>query len=402
MGALSTGNWLSRERALRIAIVAGLVSIAVLAFLIGASSGTLDYLGRPLGTDFSQVWIAGQMALDGQAADVWNWDKHFAVQRALHGPQLVEYYGWHYPPPFLLLAAALATLPYLAALALWQAATLVPFAALIRRMTGRSEAWLFVLAAPVSLICVLHGHNGFLTALLLGGGLLALERRPFVAGLLLGCLVYKPQFALILPLLLLVTGNWRAIAGAAIASLGLIALSYGIWGWPVWQAFIDSLPLTRRVVIEAGTTGWEKIMSPFSAIRGVGGGIGLAYAVQAIASVVAIAASLWVARVGRPDLRNAAVTATVLIATPYVLDYDFVVLLAGIAFVWRDAVRHGWLTWEKSLLGLAWIAPLVARNLAALTLVPVGLITAIIVLALAIRRTLTASPFRRSHAASDQ
>lgn len=402
MGALSTGNWLSRERALRIAVVAGLVSIAVLAFLIGASSGTLDYLGRPLGTDFSQVWTAGQMALDGKAADVWNWDKHFAVQRALHGSRLVEYYGWHYPPPFLLLATALATLPYLPALGLWQAATLVPFAALIRRMTGRAEAWLFVLAAPVSLICVLHGHNGFLTALLLGGGLLMLERRPFIAGLLLGCLVYKPQFALVLPLLLLVTGNWRAIAGAAASSLGLIALSYGIWGWPVWQAFIDSLPLTRRVVIEAGTTGWEKIMSPFSVIRSVGGGIGVAYAVQSVASVIAIGASLWIARVGRPDLRNAAVTATVLIATPYVLDYDFVVLLAGIAFLWRDADRHGWLTWEKTLLGLVWIAPLVARNLAALTLLPLGLMTAIIVLALAVRRTLTASPSRHSHAASGQ
>lgn len=400
MGALSTGSWLSRERALRIAIVAGLVSIAVLAFLIGASSGTLDYRGRPIGTDFSQVWTAGRMALEGQAADVWNWDKHFAVQRALHGPRLVEYYGWHYPPPFLLLAGALASLPYLPALALWQAATLVPLAAMIRRMTGRAEAWLFVLAAPVSLICVMHGHNGFLTALLLGGGLLALERRPFVAGVLLGCLVYKPQFALVLPLLLLVTGNWRAIAGAALSSLGLIALSYGIWGWPVWQAFIDSLPLTRRVVIEAGTTGWEKIMSPFSAIRSFGGGIGPAYAVQAGASVVAIGASLWIARVGRPDLRNAAVTATVLIATPYLLDYDFVVLLVGIAFLWRDAVRHGWLSWEKSLLGLVWIAPLVARNLAALTFVPVGLLTAITILALAVRRTLRASPSHRSHAAS--
>ncbi|MEO5578394.1 MAG: glycosyltransferase family 87 protein [Sphingomicrobium sp.] len=402
MGAISTGSWLSRERARRIALVAGLVSIAVLAFLIGASSGTLDYLGRPIGTDFSQVWTAGRMALDGQAADVWNWDKHFVVQRALHGPRLVEYYGWHYPPPFLLLAAALATLPYLPALALWQTATLIPFAALIRRMTGRVEAWLFVLAAPVSLICVMHGHNGFLTALLLGGGLLALERRPFVAGLLLGCLVYKPQFALVLPLLLLVTGNWRAIAGAAISSLGLIALSYGIWGWPVWQAFIDSLPLTRRVVIEAGSTGWEKIMSPFSAIRSWGGGIGVAYVVQAITSVIAIGASLWMARAARPDLRNAAVTATVLIATPYVLDYDFVVLLAGIAFLWRDAVRHGWLPWEKTLLGLVWIAPLVARNLAALTLVPVGLMTAIIILGLAVQRALTASPSRHSHAASGQ
>ena len=215
-------------------------------------------------------------------------------------------------------------------------------------------------------------------------------------------LVYKPQFALVLPLLLLVTGNWRAIVGGAISSLWLIALVYGIWGWPVWQAFIDSLPLTRSVVLEAGTTGWEKIMSPFSAVRGLGGGIDLAYAVQAVASVIAISASLWVARAGRPDLRNAAVTAAVLIATPYVLDYDFVVVLAGIAFLWRDAVRHGWLTWEKSLLVVVWVAPLVARNLAAMILIPLGLTTAIIILGLAVRRTLRASPSHHLREASGQ
>ena len=402
MGAYSTGSWLSRDRAVRIGVICGLVSIAILGLLLFTATGTLDSRGRPLGTDFSQVWTAGRMALDGHAADVWNWDRHFAVQRGFHGPALVEYYGWHYPPPFLLLAASLATMPYLAALAVWQTVTLVPLAALIRKITGRSEAWLFVLAAPVSLICIMHGHNGFLTALLLGGGLLLLEKRPFAAGLLLGCLVYKPQFALVLPLLLLVTGNWRAIAGAALSSLGLIAITYAAWGWPVWQAFIDSLPLTRRIVLEAGSTGWEKIMSPFSAIRAWGGGVELAYAIQAVATIMSIGASLWLARVGRPDLRNAAVTATVLIATPYVLDYDFVVLLAGIAFLWRDAAEHGWLSWEKTLLALVWIAPLVARNVAALTLAPLGLMTAVIVVVLAVRRGITASPFRRSHAASGQ
>src|SRR4030095_882733 len=105
----------------------------------------------------------------------------------------------HYPPPFLLIAAALATLPYLAALFVWQAATLLPFSWLIRRFTARPEPWRFVLAARVSLICIMHGHNGFLTALLLGGGLMLLERKPFFAGLLLGWLVYTPQVALVSP-----------------------------------------------------------------------------------------------------------------------------------------------------------------------------------------------------------
>ena len=393
-GPIKTGDWLTRERAIRIAVICGLVSLAILGYLLGSSNGTLDWRGRPLGTDFSQVWTGGRMVLDGRAAEVWNWDAHRAVQEAFHGPRLTEWYGWHYPPPFLLIAAALATLPYLPALFVWQAATLLPFALLIRRFTGRPEAWLFVLAAPVTLVCIMHGHNGFLTALLLGGGLMLLEKRPFVAGLLLGCLVYKPQFVLVLPWLLLVLWNWRAIAGAAVSSLTLIAITLASWGWPVWQAFFDSLPLTRRVVIEAGTTGWEKIMSPFSAVRSWGGSIEGAYAVQGVFTLAAIGATLWLARKARPDLRNAAVTGAVLISTPYVLDYDYVVLLAGIAFLWRDAERHGWMSWEKSALALVWIAPLVARNLAAMTLFPLGLLTAILVLVLSVRRALKASPSR--------
>ena len=394
MGALSTGNWLSRARAMRIAAISGLVSMALLGFLLVSASGTLDYKGRPLGADFSQVWTAGKMALDGHSYNVWLWKDHFGVQQAFHGPGLNEYYGWHYPPPFLLVAAALATMPYLQALAVWQAATLMPFAWMIRRFTGRPEAWPFVLAAPVTFICVMHGHNGFLTALLLGGGLILLERRPFVAGLLLGCLVYKPQFALVLPLLLLVLWNWRAIAGAAVSSLTLVAITLAIWGWPVWQAFFDSLALTQTIVIEQGRTGWEKIMSPFSAVRSWGGSTEAAYAVQALFTVAAIAATLWLARKARPDLRNAAVTAAVLISTPYVLDYDYVVLLAGLAFLWLDARDHGWLTWEKTIMALVWIVPLAARDVAKWTLIPLGLLTAILVLALAVRRHLTASPSR--------
>src|SRR5688572_32390037 len=126
MISLSIGDWLSRERAIRIAVIAGLVSLAILTYLLATSSGTLDARGRPLGTDFSNVWTAGKMALDGRAAEVWNWDAHFRVQQQFHGRTDIALFGWHYPPPFLLIAAALATMPYLLALLVWQAATLAP------------------------------------------------------------------------------------------------------------------------------------------------------------------------------------------------------------------------------------------------------------------------------------
>ena len=353
MGALRDGTWLTAERVRLIALICLVVFVCSVALLFATSHGTLDWMGRPLGTDFSQVWTAGTMVWDGRAAEVWDWQSHFAVQRDFHGSPTVDIYGWHYPPPFLLVAAALATLPYIPALILWQAATLAPLVWLAHRFLERRDAWLFVLAAPVTLVCLAHGHNGFLTALLLGGGLILLDRKPFLAGLLLGCLVYKPQFALVIPLLLLVTRQWRAILGAALSSLALIGLTLAIWGWQVWQAFIDSLPLTRAVIIEQGNTGWEKIMSPFSAARSWGVAIGPAYIVQGAFTLAAIAATLWLAATSRPVRRNAATAATVLIATPYVLDYDYVVLLLGIAFLWKDGEEHGWGSWERTLLAIA-------------------------------------------------
>jgi hypothetical protein len=400
MGTLRDGHWLDAARVRRVAVACLFVSIAAIIILAATSNGTLDWRGRPLGTDFSQVWTAGTMVWDGRAAEVWNWPSHFAVQQDFHRSTSVDLYGWHYPPPFLLLAAALASLPYLPALLVWQAATLAPLVVMAQRYLERRDAWLFVVAAPVSLICLTHGHNGFLTASLLGGGLILLDRKPLLAGLLLGCLVYKPQFALLIPLLLLVTRQWRAILGAALSSLALIALTFAIWGWPVWQAFLDSLPLTRSVVIEQGTTGWEKIMSPFSAVRSWGMAIGPAYLIQGVASAAAIGAALWLAWTTRPALRNAAATAAVLIATPYVLDYDYVVLLLGIGFLWKDGEQHGWGSWERSLLALAWAVPYFGRAVAEATLFPLGLLTAFIVLGISLRRAITASPSRRSHAAS--
>ena len=392
MKILATGEWLSRERVIRVASLCAVASVLIIAVLFATSSGTLDLWGRPLGTDFSNVWAAGHMVLEGSAAKAWSWPDHFAVQQWVHHKADVDFFGWHYPPPFLLVASLLALMPYVPALIVWQIATLAPFTWMMWRLVPRRETILLTLAAPVTLICLMSGHNGFLTALLLGGGLALMDRKPLVAGMLFGCLLYKPQFALIIPPLLLATRNWRAIVGAIASSGALIGLTLQLWGWPVWQAFIDSLPLTRAVVVEQGSTGFHKIMSPFAAIRMWGGPIALAYAVQAAATVGCMAAVAWVGRFGKSaNVRNALVCAAVLVSTPYVLDYDYVVLLPAIAFLWLDSEENGWLDWDKSLLAFAWIAPLAARQIAEFIYLPVGLATAVAVFAIALRRAVRSS-----------
>lgn len=375
----------ARVRAAAISMIA--VTLIGLIALFWTAHGTVDSLGRPIGTDFSNVWTAGWMADHGRAPQAWDWPTQYAVQQQMHRNAAIPFYGWHYPPPFLIIATLLAQLPYVVALLLWQGTTLALALLLVRRLLpGQRDAMLVALGAPVVMVCIGHGQNAFLTATLLGGGMMLLDRRPWLAGVLLGALVYKPQFALLIPVLVLARGSGRAFLSAGLTVALLCLATLLLWGWPVWQAFIDSLPLTRHIVIESGATGWEKIQSPFAAIRQWGGSIAFAYAVQGVVTALAILAAALVARRGAMELRGAAALSAALLCTPYVLDYDHVLLGIAIAFLWADIARRGAMRWEPTWLAYAWAAPLFGRALSELAHVPVNLIAAIAILALTLRR----------------
>jgi hypothetical protein len=411
MAALPSPDlFITRARVRLTAMLVLAATVIGLLYLFATAHGTVDSLGRPLGTDFSNVWTAGHMALDGRAPEAWDWPTQHTVQKQVHHDPAIPFYGWHYPPPFLIIASLLALLPYVAALLVWQGVTLAGALLLVRRiLPDERDALLVAAGAPVVLVCLGHGQNAFLTASLLGGGMLLLDRRPWIAGMLLGALVYKPQFAVLIPILIVARGQWRAFASAGATAGLLCAATFAVWGWAVWQAFLDSLPLTRHIIIEAGATGWEKIQSPFAAIRQWGGAIPLAYAVQGIVSAIAIGAAALAARRGTVAVRGAAALSAALLCTPYVLDYDHVLLGVAIAFCVADMRPRGTLPWEATWLAYAWIAPLFGRAVSEHTLVPVNLIAAIAVLALATRRairldgalaTFRSWPSRHSHAAS--
>ncbi|MCP1470801.1 hypothetical protein J3E64_002494 [Sphingobium sp. OAS761] len=387
----ATDRFITRAR-VRVAAWCVLASTLIgLMALFVTAHGTVDSLGRPLGTDFSNVWTAGLMADQGRAADAWDWPTHHEVQKQVHHDPDIPFYGWHYPPPFLIIAGLLAQFPYVAGLLIWQGLTLALALALVRHiLPDHPDAMLVALGAPVVLVCLGHGQNAFLTASLLGAGMMLLDRRPWVAGMLLGALVYKPQFAVLIPVLILARGNRRAFVAAALTSAGLCVLTWLIWGWAVWQAFFESLPLTRHIIIEAGATGWEKIQSPFATIRQWGGSIPFAYAVQGVVTAAAILTAALVARRGSTEVRSAAALSAALLCTPYVLDYDYVLLGMAVACMTADCLRRGLLRWEPTWLAYAWAAPLFGRAVSETVHFPMNLIAAIALLALAARRTVLA------------
>ena len=67
----------------------------------------------------------------------------------------------------------------------------------------------------------------------------------------------------------------------------------------------------------------------------------------------------------RYELKAAALAVGCLLATPYVLDYDLVVLAIAIAFFARHGFANGFRDYEITLLAAAWVVPLLARGIAA-------------------------------------
>src|SRR5882757_4478648 len=386
---LRSGEWLTASRARGYSLILlGVCAIAMTGW-IALSDGLIDRNGKPVGTDFSNTYAAGTLALAGRPIDAYDPARQHAAEKAVFGGRDVPFYGWHYPPFFFAVAVIVAALPYAWGLLIWLAAGLAAYLAVIRAILPRSETLLVALAFPAVFINIGHGQNGFLTAALLGGALHWLDRRPWLAGVLIGLLAYKPQFGVLIPVALLAGGRWSTI-GAAVATIAaLLAVSFVTLGGGVWHAFADSMTFTQTVVLEQGGIGWEKIQSVFSAMRMWGAGVHLAYAVQiALALMLAASlASLWQSN-AEFELKASALATASLLATPYVLDYDLVALAVGIVFFVRHGLSRGFRAFEISLLAAAWIAPLLSRGVAGATGVPLGLVVLLAFYVFTLRRAL--------------
>jgi Glycosyltransferase family 87 len=372
---LRSGDWLTDARMRGYSLI--LLAICTLAVVgwIAASDGLIDRNSKPIGTDFSNVYAAGTLIWQGRPAQAYEPARQHAAEKAVFGGREVPFYGWHYPPFFFLIAFLVASVPYAWGLSIWLVASLAAYLAAMRAILPRPETVLVALAFPAVFVNIGHGQNGFLTAALLGGALHLLDRRPWLAGVLIGLLAYKPQFGVLIPVALLAGGRWNTIGAAAATVAALAAISFVTLGSSVWHAFADSMTFTQTVVLEQGDTGWEKIQSIFSAARMWGAGVPTAYAIQ-IALGLTLAASLaWLWQSDAAfELKAAALATGSLLATPYVLDYDLVVLAVAIAFFARHGLSRGFRRFEISLLAAAWIVPLLSRVIAGVTGIPLGLL----------------------------
>lgn len=341
-----------------------IAAYAVVALWALTGHGINDPAGRPVGTDFLSFWTVSSALRHDQNSAIYAPDRLAQLERAADPDTDELFYAWAYPPITLLLIYPLALLPYLWSLALWLALGLGLYLAVLWRIVPRPLTLWAGLAFPAVFVTASHGQNGLLSAGLLGCALLVLPARPWVAGMLIGLLGFKPQLGLLIPFALAAGAQWRAMAAAALTVLGLSAASLALFGPAVWSDFLASLPFARAM-LELELVPYYKLQSVFAATRLLGGSVGLAYALQGLVAAGAAGLAVWAWR--QPvaqDLKNAALMTASLLATPFMLDYDMALLAPPVAWLVNRISRGEALPWEKLVLALACLAPVASRGLA--------------------------------------
>jgi glycosyl transferase family 87 len=352
------------------------------SFVLG--SWLIDPAGHGIPTDFVNVWAAGRLVLDGQPSAAYDWTVHKAVEDAIIGYPFDGYYAWLYPPPFLFVAALLATLPFAAAQAAWSFATFPAYVIAIRTIVGDRIGLLLACAFPAILSNFMVGQNGFVSAALLGGALFFIERRPVLAGCFLGLLTYKPQFGLLFPLVLIASGHWRVFWTAAVVGVLLNATSWAAFGTSTWIAFFHSLPMASQAILTEGQADWHKLQSLFGIVRSLGGSEAFAWSLQCglIVVIAILLCAMWRSRISF-DLKAAALATGALLSTPYLYLYDYVTLAVPMAFLVRAGLSTGFLRGEMVGLGAASLLILIFP----FVVVPIGPLAILLVAVLIGRRT---------------
>jgi hypothetical protein len=309
--------------------LAGNVAAVLVVALIGVD--LVRNAWHPIDHDFVSFWGAARLALAGSPEAAYNLAALHALQSQFVTFAPNAAMPFPYPPAFMLLVMPFALLPFAAGMAAWSVATAAAWLVVVRRLFP-SSGWL-AMAFPAVYASGAIGQNGCLTAAVFGGGLLLLPRRPFVAGLVLGCLVLKPQMALLLPVAMLAGREWRAVGGAMVSAAGVLIGGLLLFGADTTSAWLAQLPLYGDIA-RNGLVGWPKLASVYAAARqaGLPGAPALA-----LHGIVAVGGAWAVWRAWRSDaellLKISVLAAATMLASPYLFFYDAVILAVPLFFL---------------------------------------------------------------------
>ena len=324
----------------------------------------LDY--NTLGTDWMVFYGAIRSVLDGNTALIFDGDRftdflNSAFAGLLSSP--LDFRPWAYPPSFLVMLLPFAGLGFLGSYVAFQMASGALLARTLLSSTPVPSPMLLVavLACPASAINVINGQAVFLVAALIVGGFCLLERRPWLGGLVLGLLTFKPQFCVLVPIALIAAGQWRALLGSGVSAFAMMIASGLMFGWELWLGWF---PLIVENFISPSekwiTYGRMWGHSVYACVVLLGVPARLASWVQLLAmlgSAVAVVMAFR-SRLGTRE-KTAVFLAAAVLAAPHSGPYDVTLLVISAAF-WLMSDPAPLPLWCWTLAFMVWLLPILS------------------------------------------
>jgi hypothetical protein len=327
------------------------LNAALLAHYAIVGRWLYDTQGKVILHDFATIWAAARRSMEGQALAAYDWQLHKQYIEQLFGT--APYLPFFYPPHALLFVAPFSQLPYVPAALAFLALSFVMYAAALRLVTQDGVlAALMAASGGGALYTIWWGQMGFLTAALLVAGLAVMKRAPLWAGVLFGCLTFKPQLGIAIAVSMLAGGQWRIILYAFATALILALAAELIFGPGVWTAFLDSSSESSNWLWSGRI--WVKMQSVFALLFPITGPT-TAIIVQLLVALLAITVVIGVWRSSADhETRAAASIAATLLTTPYLFPYDTVMLTGAAAFLLRKPTKR----YEKMAIVVACLLPM--------------------------------------------
>lgn len=249
-------RWLTSKRLRAHGLLLGLALWSVYIWTL-ATPGLRDRNRNLKGTDFLHLYTLGTLAVEHRGGDLYDMKAQAAVAASRVPDATGILYLPLYPPQVSLLFAPFAKLSYSWALACWWLCSGVVYGVCCYGVWRACPnlhgygATVGVLAAafPAFFHLIAWGQTSALAlACFTAFFFLLRSRREFLAGLVIGCLVFKPQLGLAAAVVLVSIGAWKIVAGAVLSAAAQLSAGILYYGTGPFREWLRTMADVRRLL----------------------------------------------------------------------------------------------------------------------------------------------------------
>jgi hypothetical protein len=363
--------WLTprRIRVHAIILAACLWSVCAIDY---ATPGLFDRGGNVKFQDFLQFSVSARLIAEGHADELYDDQVLASGIRSIVGRQtniFLQYlYGPQVPLPFI----PLIHLPFLVQAEILVAFSLLIYSACVYLLLGTCTSLRLhpgiVAACAAAYPPLFHFFvRGQLSATPLlcftAAYLFFRARRDWMAGIALGCLVFKPQLLVAIPFVLLFAAAWKSLAGVATSASLQIALTFIYFRSQVirlyFRTLLHSAAAPAATKLSLASIQMHSLQSFWELLIPWPRGVWVLYLVSSFAAI-GVAAAIWKSQLPLA-LRFSALTLATVLVDPHLFVYDLLVLtpVLLLATDWTLANNsHSATLLLRPLLYLAFVLPL--------------------------------------------